>query len=416
MKEKKGIETATFRYGIISPVIHDTRGDQKKYFQEMALKSFHVPGVGMRQYKWATFKHWLKVYRKSGIEGLMPVQRNDKGVSRRIDTQLAEAITLVKTENPHLSCNNLYRLLVEQNRLPHPPISVGTLRSFLKAKGLDGKKKESVPRKKYELPFVNDLWVADFMHGPKGLFDKGGKVYLFAIIDDHTRMIVGCQFFMQENTLAIEAVFKKAVLTYGLPKKFYCDNGAPFSSHHLKWACAKMVVSLIHSKPYDSPSRGKIERFFRTFRAKFLNPLPRHEVHSLKHLNELLRTWIDNDYNRFYHGGIHSEPLTRYMEGIKKISLRTITDQELDLCFFQTIRRNVKKDSTVSINNSLYEVPQKYIGSTVELRFPGANPHDLTIYEENKPVCVIKPVDVHKNAEDPLGIKFSQPKDEEDDI
>ena len=415
MGKKKGNEIAAFRYGIISPVIHSARPDQRGYFREMSEKSFQVPGVGHRQYASTTFKHWLKVYRKSGIEGLIPVQRSDKGASRRIDEQLAQAIVEVKTEHPYLSCCNLYRLLIEQDRLPHPSISEGTLRTFLKSKGLDGKNKKSVPRKKYEVPFVNDLWVADFMHGPKGLCGKNSKVYLLAIIDDHTRMIVGCQFFMQENTLAIEDVFKKAVLTYGLPKKFYCDNGAPFSSKHLLWACAKMTVSLIHSKPYDSPSRGKIERFFRTFRAKFLNPLPRHEIYSLEHLNELLDSWIDKDYHRHYHGGINSKPLDRYMDGIKEIQLRTIAEQELDLCFFQTISRKVKKDSTISVKNCLYEVPPKYIGNTVEIRFPSSKPTDLSIYEDNSPVCAIKPVDVHKNSESPLGIRFAQ-SDREDSI
>ena len=77
MGEKKGNETAAFKYGIISPVIHSARRDQKKYFCQMAEKSYQVPGTGYRQYKWTTFKHWLKVYRKSGIEGLIPVQRSD---------------------------------------------------------------------------------------------------------------------------------------------------------------------------------------------------------------------------------------------------------------------------------------------------------------------------------------------------
>jgi len=324
MENRKKAEIATFRYGIISPLIHSSRRDQKNYFMEMAKKSYEVPHIGIRKYKWTTFKNWLKVYRKSGIDGLIPAKRNDCGISRRIDSELGRTIKEVRQMYPALTCANFYRLLLDQNRLPYPPVSEGTLRKFLKDKGIDYKTQEPVPRKKYEVPFVNDLWVGDFMHGPKNLFGKKHKVYLMAIIDDHSRMIVGLRFFMQENILSVEEVFKKAILIYGLPKKFYCDNGAPFSSHHLQWACAKLEIALIHSKPYDSPSRGKIERFNRTFRDKFLNPLPIHDLKSIDHLNE------------------------------------------------------------------------------------------LTIYENNQPVCTIKPVDVHKNSETPLGIRFSKPNKEDE--
>ena len=49
------------------------------------------------------------------------------------------------------------------------------------------------------------------------------------------------------------------------------DNGPSFSSELLAKSCALAGISLIHSKPYDSPSRGKVERFFRTVRERFLS-------------------------------------------------------------------------------------------------------------------------------------------------
>ena len=406
MTDREKNEVATFRYGIISPVLHSTRQDQKGYFTEMSKKSFDVPYLGRRQYKWPTFKHWLKVYRKSGIDGLRPVERKDKGKTRKIDADLGEAIKEAKEESPYLSCSNLYRLLLIEERLPHPPISEGTLRKFLKDNGLD-KREKPVARKKYEAALVNELWVSDFMHGPRNLFGKGSRVYLCAIIDDHSRVIVGGKFFDRENTPVLVELFKAAALTYGLPNKFYCDNGAPFSSHGFLWSCAKLEVALIHSKPYDSPSRGKIERFNRTVRQKFLNPLPLHQIKSLDHLNELFSEWLGKEYNRHYHTGIGGKPLDRYMAGIKKVRIRTITVRELDLCFYQTLTRKVKNDSTISIKGKLYELPSGTIGKKVEIRFPGDDPSNLTFYENNQPVCSIKPVDVHKNARNYIGIRYS---------
>ncbi len=412
MSEKNKNEMAAFRYGIISPVIYSARKDQKNYFKEMAKKTYNVPHLGSRKYKWTTFKHWLKVYRKSGIEGLTPRGRNDRGESRRIDPDLEKQIISVQQENSFLSCSNLYRLLIERNHLPYPHICEATLRTFLKTKDLYTREKAPSPRKKYEVPFVNDLWVSDFMHGPRNLFGKKNKTYLCAIIDDHSRMIVGAQFFIQENSITLEEVFKKAILVYGLPNKFYADNGAPFSSNHLLLACARLVIALIHSKPYDSPSRGKIERFFRSVREMFLNPLAIHEINSLDQLNELFTQWLDKGYHKKYHKGIDQRPIDRYLNGIEKVKIRSISDKQLDLNFYQTIKRKVKKDSTISVNGTLYETPPKYISTTVEVRFPSSKPNDLTIYEENKPVHSIKKVDIHKNAQTPLGMQFSKLKKE----
>jgi putative transposase len=85
---------------------------------------------------------------------------------------------------------------------------------------------------------------------------KKHKVFLIAAIDDHSRMIVGSRFFFRENSICLEMVFKEAIMHFGLPKAFYCDNGSMFSSSHLQLACARLGVALIHSRPYDSPSRG----------------------------------------------------------------------------------------------------------------------------------------------------------------
>ena len=58
----------------------------------------------------------------------------------------------------------------------------------------------------------------------------------------------------------------------GLPRRLYVDNGSAFRSNALKYACARLGVALLHSRPYIPQGRGKIERFFRTVRMQFLPP------------------------------------------------------------------------------------------------------------------------------------------------
>lgn len=93
---------------------------------------------------------------------------------------------------------------------------------------------------------------------------KKRRTFLCAIIDDHSRVIVGSKWSFEENLLTLESAFKEAIFAFGIPERFYCDNGKVFNCAHLQMVGAKLNIALLHSKPYDSPSRGKIERFFYT--------------------------------------------------------------------------------------------------------------------------------------------------------
>jgi hypothetical protein len=220
-------------------------------------------------------------------------------------------------------------------------------------------------------------------------------------------MVVGSQFFFHENSISLEMVLKEAIRAFGVPKAFYCDNGSLFVSSHLQLACARLGIALIHSRPYDSPSRGKIERFFRTVRQKFLSMLRLPE--NIDALNEAFHLWLQDEYHYHIHYGINTRPIDRFMEDIKTISVKRVTEEELDTAFEITLFRRVKNDSTVSIGGVLYECPTEFIGKKIEIRHPSDKPHDLLIYVQDKPIAKIRSLDIHENATSPhLGIRFTQ--------
>ena len=262
------------------------------------------------------------------------------------------------------------------------------------------------------MPAANMLWTMDFLHGPqvsdKWAHNRKRKVYMCAIIDDHSRLIVGAQFAFAENSMALATTLKAAVLQYGIPQKVYCDNGSAFSTHTLQLACARIGMALIHSKAYDSPSRGKIERFNRTVRQTFLSVLPKDALASLEDLNAHFGKWLAEDYNGNVHSGIAEKPKDRFMQSITKQAIRRISAHELDQSFYESFQRKVKKDATISIQGCLFEVPCEYIGSKVEIRIPlGTNHYNL--YHDNFPVQRIQPVCLIENAQKPhTGIHFSK--------
>ena len=418
MDEKTRKEIALFRFGLIAPVLHGNVTAQIQYFREIAQRDHQVPLWGKRRYKAPTFKAWLRQYRRFGFDGLMPKDRDDKGQSRKIDEQLAQAIKEALASFPFLTASALYRMLVAEGQIQLGHINENTLRKFVKDNQLR-KTNPPGPRKKFEKEYINELWTTDCMHGPylklKEMAKKH-KVFLIAAIDDHSRMIPARGWFLYENATSLEIALKQAIRCFGLPKALYCDNGAIFSTSHLQLACARLGIALIHSRPYDSPSRGKIERFFRTVRTKFLSALDYEQIDSLEQLNQMFENWLEKQYHKHPHTGIGQTPMERYIQDLNNDSVKIIrvSQEELDCAFQVTIKRKVKNDSTVSVNNISYECPHRFIGKTVEIRYPLDKLHQLTIYQDDKPVVQLKPVQVHQNANIPAwSIRFDRQDEEE---
>jgi putative transposase len=413
MNKTEAEQRALFRYGLIAPVIHEQGRGQMRYFRDVAQKAYQVPGKSMpKSYSISTLKGWLRAYRRGGIDALYPSVRKDSGTSKKIDQTVAESIGDTLSTYPQVSASAMYRMLVKQGVITKEVFTETTLRNYIRKNKLRESQKETVGRKKFEMPAVNMLWSIDFMHGPsvtdKWTHNKKRKTYMCAIIDDHSRLIVGAAFAFAENSLALANVLKAALLQYGIPEKIYCDNGAAFSTHTLQMACARIGTALIHSKPYDSPSRGKIERFNRTVRQKFLAVLPKEARASLNAFNQHFDTWLMDDYQNVTHSGIEEAPKTRYMKSMAQKSIRRISEHELNQSFYESFVRKVKKDATISIDRCLFEVPCEYIGYKVEVRCP-LGTSTFTLFIDGQSVCVIKPVCHIENAQKPhTGIHFSQ--------
>ncbi len=411
MNEKKRHDIALFRYGIIAPVLDGNVAQQMKYFRQVADKDYEVPHWGKKSYDPQTFKKWLKQYRRYGFNALMPKERDDKGQSRKIDDHLKKVIKEALLTYPFLSGAALYRLLISEGTIQLGGINEGTLRKFIKDNQLR-EKTPPTPRKKFEKEHVNQLWTADCMHGPYIKLDthpKKHKVFLIAAIDDHSRIICAWGWSTHENSMALEKVLKDGIARFGLPRCLYCDNGSIFSSFHLQTACARLGIALIHSKPYDSPSRGKIERFFRTVRQKFLQLLDLQEIKDLQQLNQRFETWLEKEYHKHLHTGIGQTPMERFINDSQQTPIKRVSQEQLDTAFQATIYRTVKNDATVSLNNRLYECPPGFIGKKIQIRYTSDKPQELILYQDERPLVKLKPCNPHENANVPaLGISFTK--------
>lgn len=64
------------------------------------------------------------------------------------------------------------------------------------------------------------------MHGPR---IGGREIYLFAFLDDHSRLICGYRFGFAEDTVRLGAALEPALAARGVPASVYVDIHAEFA-------------------------------------------------------------------------------------------------------------------------------------------------------------------------------------------
>jgi RNAse (barnase) inhibitor barstar len=249
-------------------------------------------------------------------------------------------------------------------------------------------------RRRFEAELPNDIWQSDCMHGPRILAEgKERKAYLFAFIDDMSRLICHAGFFLNEGVESYTASLRMALAKRGLPRKLYVDNGPAFRSHLLAHATASLGIALIHSTPYQPQGRGKIERFFRTLRMQFLSTCP--EGLSLEALNDALNRWLDEHYNITVHSSTKQTPLNRYL---KHAHLLREAPKDLNDYFRLRVARKVDRDRTVSLNGRLYEAPIPLIGKTITLLYHEGDSARIEAFHENVSHGMLVPLDMKINC------------------
>jgi putative transposase len=131
--------------------------------------------------------------------------------------------------------------------------------------------------------------------------------------------------------------------------------------------------SLIHARPYTPQGKGKIERFFKSVRSRFL---PGFTGTTLQEINEAFAAWLEQDYHQRIHGAIGQTPFARFTKQMH--CLRTAPENLMDH-FRTTVRRRVNKDRSVIINRRLYEAPVALIGKRVEILYHEDTPELVEI-------------------------------------
>jgi hypothetical protein len=222
-------------------------------------------------------------------------------------------------------------------------------------------------------------------------------IKIFGLLDDHSRLAVFLYAFAREAQAAFLTLLMSAVLRRGIPKNLYVDNHGSLCGNEVELACARLGINLLCAPPYDAPAKGKIERFWRTLRADFLERLDLSKVTTLDEFNLRLCTWVEGDYHLRPHAGLQGQTPMEVWE--KDVSyIRWVEDPEaIDKAFTVTITRQVYQDSTCKVGSQVFEAPAHLRGGRIVIYYTLLHPDRLWIMD-GKVRVFLRPVDVKANA------------------
>jgi putative transposase len=400
MTEEQKQRVAVFRFGIIHEMVGGTRldhGERERLLREKCARKWEIPCSNQSRMSRSTILRWVRLYLNGGgkLEALYPQCRNDSGQSRVLDQETGLALAQLRRQQPKLTVTELVKQMRERGLTTEgTTLSLSTAYRFLHRHNLMAKEAAAaMDRRKFEAELPNDLWQSDVMHGPMLLSGgKRRKTYLIAFIDDHSRLIPHGRFYLSEGIACFMSALSDALLTRGLPRKLYVDNGSAFRSRQLEYTTAALGVALVHAKPYQPQGKGKIERFFKSVRTRFL---PIFKGDTLEEINEAFDLWLNDEYHQRSHSSTGQTPFKRFTSRME--CLRSAPDNLRDY-FRKTVRRRVNKDRSVVVDRRLFEAPVELIGKRVELLYFEESLDQVEIRCADKSYGLLRQIDLHINS------------------
>jgi transposase InsO family protein len=174
---------------------------------------------------------------------------------------------------------NSRRIAAEFRRREVWPLSHGQVDRLLTRHGTHRPSYVRTPGPRYERAAVNELWHID-LKGPFYLLGQNGRArtcHFVALVDDHSRFLLGIRAVPTKEAIWILALLEEAVELCGVPHELMSDNGTPFVAiarsmlTRFQRTLEELRVRHIRTQ-IDTPwTNGKIEAFWATLQREVLD-------------------------------------------------------------------------------------------------------------------------------------------------
>ncbi len=421
-------DEALRRYSLISPLLDPDIDDAKRCMlrEQIAEKA----GISKR-----TLYRYEAGYREKQFDGLVPMNREKRRSQKLPDNwdQIVGEAILLKREVPKRSVRQIILILEVEGWAPPGVIRPSTLQRYLYNAGLGVKQmkrqaeKQETSSRRFCRPHRLELLQGDIKYGPTIRTKEGRliKTYLSSLIDDHSRLIVQSEFYDNERAEIVEDTFHKAVLKIGVWDASYLDNGKQYISRQLRESCARLGIRLLHTKPYEAESKGKIEVYHKSV-DRFIAEVRAAHVHTLSELNEKWKIFLEQDYQKKAHSGIAEYYAVRNAEvppaGItpeqewnrderrqKFLDVKTVSD-----AFMHRESRMIDNTGCFDLKGRKYEASASLANLKVEVSYDPLNMETVSVRYGKMDVMQAHPLKIGAHADRkqdrPVGLTSELPE------
>ena len=270
-----------------------------------------------------------------------------------------------------------------------PVPSYPTLRRFMKANGLDKRRRLTSRRtegaeraearladreiRSYEAEYVNALWHWDCHVGSRKVLTPSGEwmtPILLGVVDDRSRLVCHLQWYLAENAENVAHGLAQALQKRGLPRAAMSDNGAAMTAAEITQGLARLGVLHQTTLAYSAYQNGKAESLWGSVEGRLMAMLESVPDLGLALLNEATQAWVEQDYNSKLHSDIGETPIARFLAG-PSVSRDCPGSDVLRTAFTRSDTRTQRKsDGTIVIEGRRFEVPSRYRHLTrIEVRY-----------------------------------------------
>jgi transposase InsO family protein len=408
-----GLQKALCRYEVISPYIaaRPKRGQKKELLKQLAEREWTDEKGEPMKVEAETIRSWLRRYRKRGLAGLMDKPRAQRGV-QALTPEEVKLVCKLKREVPERSLDRIITIVDDMKLMEPGTLRRSTLHRVLQAKGLSargGRVPDVHDLDRFEALSPNSTWQSDMLVGPwlpdPERPDKMRRAYLYAFIDDHSRLLLHGRFSFKGDLPALELVFRRCLQKWGVPTRVYYDNAQVYRSGHMKQVVATLGIHrIVFTRPRRPQGHGKIEALNQYIRSAFLAELsasPHIGRGTLDGLNEAFIAWSDEQYNRKTHSETGQTPLERWRAGVDKV--RYADEEELRLAFLWREARTPDKTAIFSLFGDRYQVSAKLARRRIEVRYDPEALEEVEVWHDGRFVERVRPFETreHRRPRDP---------------
>lgn len=340
-------------------------------------------GLSYRQ----TLRWWKKYQTSAGSIMAFADNKNNRGGHNRLNSDLLQAILDNKKKYPHRSAQHVADSISEDIT----PVSVSTVYRILENADLLGTNEEKEMRvfKRFEASSFGERLQMDTTSG--SWLPGYRLIYLIAIIDDYSHMLVGWKWVDSDSTWNNMGVLRSVYEKYGLPQTLYTDNASMFKTirhdrsiyqkhkqegyeTEIQRFMRELGVTMFSHKPYEPQSKGKVERFFRFVQERFVRE---HTAKNLFELNEQFDKWATWYNTKHINRTTKMKPKDRRTPSVfTPISSK----RKLDSAFSFKTTRKIDKCNQIHFEGEYYKIKEikSLYNQTVNLE---TTPFEIRVYK-----------------------------------